>query len=321
MKVSKTSIIFGLVAFVVVILVGVATFLLIRGILQFNESETRLNQSIRSLESYYVKKPFPSDENIGREKTNVVAYQDWYVKLTERLKQGQIEPVRKTPSTFMSMLQDALPALKVSAVSNDVALAGDLAFGFEKYFASSSLPDNEAVERLTQQLMIIEKLCDVLFSSKISQLSTITREVFEESGSGAGIKLTTAKGGGSQQLKLFNKEAGRMGEQDLYAKFHFIVEFRAREQVVWTVLNRLAKHELFIVVTAVDVKKEGDDVVEIKQRPGAEEAAKAGKGGKASGRPAVYDLPSRAERVVSGPEMEKPASVRIELDVYRFRGE
>jgi hypothetical protein len=112
---------------------------------------------------------------------------------------------------------------------------------------------------------------------------------------------------------------------------------------------------MFIVVTSVEAVKEGADLSDIKGRSAAPPSASATPsapaaakkqiddfdnipaGGKdvkaASGTPAdekktekveqkpVTEQLQREDRVVCGPELEKPMNIKIELDVYRFRGE
>jgi len=92
-----------------------------------------------------------------------------------------------------------------------------------------------------------------------------------------------------------------------------VLEFMALEESVWKVLNGFARHRVFIVPTGVWLKRTGEDVkilerVETGSGPG----------------PAVDDAMDgfgtfRRQRLVSGPKLETPLSVRMELDVYTFR--
>jgi hypothetical protein len=111
-----------------------------------------------------------------------------------------------------------------------------------------------------------------------------------------------------------------MGKDALFAKYHFVVDFSAKEAVLWQVLNRLAASEMFIVVTGVWIEKNKDDVRPAPARPEAEapEAAPAGRTAPKAGDKAPEAVTYRRERLVSGPQIEDPMSVRLELDVYKF---
>ncbi|MDD5522273.1 MAG: Amuc_1100 family pilus-like protein [Kiritimatiellae bacterium] len=367
MKVQKKSALIISSVVIVGLLLVAAAFLLVRGIIQFSDSGVKLELAKKKLKEIYDKKPFPSHANVTREKENVNLLNEWFLKLTTVLRKGQIEPVQTSPSKFMSLLQGKKPELIRMANVNGKVVGDDFSAGFERYFTTSSvLPEPTDVPRLTQQFMIVEQLCTILFAEKIDRLSAMTREILEE---GAGMKggpgdvsqMPTA-GGGRQAgrggrsaapdtvVRLVNKNAGVLGEDDLYAKFHFIIEFKAREQVLCNILNKLSSCEMFVVVTSVEAVKEGSDLADIKTRsvapvvPAAVAAqvedkkkvdifdtptgVTVAKPVKDAGTNAVPDKteqlkekPSRAERVVCGPDLEKPINVKMELDVYRFRGE
>jgi hypothetical protein len=85
---------------------------------------------------------------------------------------------------------------------------------------------------------------------------------------------------------------------------------------------------MFIVVNSVEVSKDQPDVVlperaakpdekaAATQELGAERAEPAPAGKEV----ATEEAPSRAQRMVCGAEREAPMRVRIEMDVYRFKG-
>jgi len=357
MKLDKKNILISLAVLIVVVLLVVAAFLLVRGIMQFNDSEAKLVVAKQRLQELYDKKPFSSQPNVNKEKENVAILNEWFLKLTAVLRKGQIEPVQKSPSTFMSLLQGMKPELIRQANEFSKVVSDDFGFGFERYLdTSSALPEPNDVPRLTQQLTIIEKLCGVLFSEKIEQLSVLQREVFETgpdagAASPGGSYVAKAKAGVAP--KLVNKGAGLLGEEDLYAKLHFIVEFKAMESVVLNIMNKLANHEMFIVVSSVDIKKEGSGLDEIRSRITASVAPATSQlrvaapsslsnnadpfdekpvvadnaksvspaPGEQSTKPVAAEKRDREARIVCGPELEKAMNIKIELDVYRFREE
>ena len=328
-------------ALIAVTMVGVSGFLLVRGVLLFNESEAKLGLAKKRLQQMYDRNPFPDKSNIETEKHNAELATEWFNQLMGSLRKGQVDPVQVTPATFMSMLQSKKPELIGQANSGTKVVAEDFGFGFERYFSSSMLPEPTDVPRLTQQLAIVDKLCAVLFAQKIDELSSIQREIFESGGDvvdTAGAGRPSRRGATTKAVaKFVNKNAGIFGEEDLFTKFHFALEFKAKQAAVWDVLNKLAANEMFIVVTSLDVETPGSDIADIKAKTPAltddkRAASKAAAPDAASAAGAVEkpliqkpeEKPPKEARIVCGPvdkDKEKPVSVKMELDVYRFRGE
>lgn len=111
------------------------------------------------------------------------------------------------------------------------------------------------------------------------------------------------------------KTAGLIGKDDLLAKLHFIFEFKAKESSVLNILDRLAAHKMFVVVSSLQFEKMGMDVKKHKKPidRDREKLTEEARG--------PEEIPSRLERLLSGPALEKPMNVTIEMDVYRFKGE
>lgn len=328
-----------------------AAYKLYDGINSFSAAEQKLDVSMRALKRYYAMNPFPSDQNIKIESDNITTLNDWFVTLVSNLKKGEILPEKeKSPSRFMKLLDLKKRGVEKLAGENRTKLAEGNAFamGFESYFKEGSeLPTPDDVPRLTQQLIIIEKVCNILLEEGASEIGKIVRENFsgtggEESGDlsssqnvgrrrvGAGRnRATNVAGAGSDSgVFLYNKDAGLMGPADLYAKLHFVVAFKMGEKAFLGLLNRLAQDPMFIVVTSVTIEKQGDDI----RMPSSEEKKNVLADGKdkdsEKSKESVVQQPkekepalSRQQKQVSGLEFEKPLSVVLEFDVCRFRGD
>ncbi len=368
MKLDKKSILIVASVTIVVLLLVSAAFLLIRGIMQFNDSEARLVLAKKRLKELYDKAPFPSQVNVDKEKENVTILNEWFMKFVAAMRKSQIEPVQKSPTVFLSLLQGKVPELIQQGNASSKVVADDFGFGFERYLTSGTPPEPNDVPRLTQQLMIVEKLCEVLFSAKVEKVLEIQREMFEENVDAANAEAAARPGaaGGRGRAapvsgkgktavsssKLLNKNAGLLREEDLYARFRFIADFKAKESVVLEVLNQLARNEMFIVVVSIDAARESSDLADIKLKmtppasataaqtqvvaadplaflnaPAAAATAQSPASAQIStnAEKASVQVPeeklARLERIVCGPDFEKTIRVKLMLDVYRFRGE
>jgi len=317
-------VIVGVIVGVLLLLAGI---LLYRGISRFSEAENKLKSSMLLLKGFYGKDPFPSEENIARERENVGILNRRFEDLLGGMRAGQIESVKKTPSTFMILFSDTKIKMVRMARERGVEVPENFAFGFDRYSASGILPAPGDVPRLTQQLAVMERLCRIQFEENISELVLVVRDQFEDSAERAGGGGRPSRhgrpsrpgsfqpGAGTQpRLLKQNKRAGLMEEDSLYAKLHFIVELKTKEAALFNVLNRLAANRMFAVVTSVEIKKDSPDVLSVKEKAvePAEDAIEA---------PVTdyLEAKSRLERLVSGPDLEKPMSVILEIDVYRFR--
>ncbi|NQU39303.1 MAG: hypothetical protein HQ523_05065, partial [Lentisphaerae bacterium] len=311
---------------VLALVFAISAFLLFRGISQFSKEEKTLKRSVATLRNYYARNPFPSKENVEREKANGVDLQRWLGELSESLREGQVEPIQITPSIFKGLFSQKRDQLKILAKDHKVTVPDGFAFGFERYSAGGALPAPSDVPRLAQQLMIADQLCRVLFESGASAVTQLRREEFDSAGvaevgqvgrpnrpnrsSRARPSVARAASSIVNRPWTVTGDAGELKGSDLSARLRFGLTFEAREEALMKVLNQLAAHEMFVVVTLLQIEKESDDVVEPQSALGtvAEDNVMAG-GSK---------HPPRSQRLMSGIALEQPMSVSMEVDVYRF---
>ncbi len=299
---KKKKLLLVVAGVVVAALVLLAAFLLFRGIAKLKSTQDHLERAELDLRRYYAKEPFPSTQNVERVKANVETLDAWQEKLMQKLGAGQVMPdTTRSPSAFISLLEQTRREL--------LELGGEtveetFAFGFERYFAEGSVrPVPPHVPRLTQQLLIISEVCKVLFDSDIVALTGIDREQFE-----GGTRVAT------------DPDVGVLKEDALFAQLHFRFVFTAREAALLNVLNGLTRHTMFISISQMKIDRTEPDVVipaeeeeegfedeDEEVLPDEDEAEEA--------KPVVLSL---EERTVSGPRMQKPVTVTLELDVYRF---
>ncbi len=347
MKVNK-KIVFAGVGGVFLLLFVFAAIMLFRGIRQFGVAETNLAATRTSLDGFYRKKPFPSLDNTKKIKDNVASMDGWIRDIVDFAKRKQIDPAEtRSPSVFGNMLGKVKNGLQSKAKHGGVVLSDDFGFGFDRYVAGEQAKP-EHVPRLIQQLLIINDICNILIDEKTKEIHSIEREQFD----GAGATVTTtatrgsrgrnrskSRGGAAVAAGLRRASAiaaspagdttGEFSGDDLDSKLKFVFEFSSKEAGLFDILNKLAKNEMFIVVTSVDI--EGGAEAPTKKtaatkKPSAGAASSflfgqtTGDEAESVAKKSTYKrVPSREERVMFGGKKEQPSKVRIELEVYRFK--
>jgi len=327
MVITKKSIILSVGGILAVGVLGVASYLLYSGISEFARTQDSLRNTKMELERYYAQDPFPSPANVAIEARNVASQEDWFTRIMASLRRGQITSSDRSPSIFIRTLDKSKPRLRACAETNGVELAEGCEFGFARYFAGGERPGPDDVPRLTEQMAIVEELVTVLFEEKVSRLERVQREEFEGAVTvktrpvaggglrpvrpGAGLRKPrpSRSGKGGQGALSARPGTGIIEKGALFGRYHFVLEFQAAESTVWRVLNRYASHELFVITTGVWLHKGHEDV---KASP---PAAPQGD----SETPVLGAGAYKRERLVSGPQLEQPMSVTIELDVYKFK--
>lgn len=336
MNLSRKNIVLSIGGAVLALIVAASAILLYRGIRQFGEAERQLKRAEVALKKLYAKDPFPSEENIRRERENVDVLRQWYKSLIDELAQGQVPEVQKSPTAFMNLLSERNNRLLVLARKNGVGLPENFSFGFARYAAEGNLPPPPEVPRLTQQLIMIENIGTILIEAGVKRIEQVRRDEFEQraasrtarpggpGGPGGaprplGRPGMGAPGGGVAPMGVAGADMSRE-DTELYTRQHFTWEFAATEKALHTVLNELATHPMFIVVTSLDLTKPRPDVREAAAVTAGESVGRLdAEGNVVASESDAYT--SRRQRLVSGPQLEVPMTVQMAMDVYLFKGE
>jgi len=322
--------------FVLVVIVLVPAILLFNGISAFSAANQSLNRSVQELRSLYNKDPFPSRDNIKLEKKNVLAMGQWFDRLVTALQEGQITEEPSTPTGFITHYGHVRNNLMKLARQRDKKMVSDdFAFGFARY-SEGSLPVPVDVARLMQQLQIIEQVSIVLVESGVKQITGITREEFEAAAVGEAGDSTTSEPRTERRRpsssrrspartpeRPVNNPAAAVNQRsttELSYKQHFTVEVRAMESTSIELLDRLASHKMFIVVTAVTFRKRGNSLRMPKAEKDETEIQSPDEPVNAKPVTDNKDQP-RQKRKVSGPDFEIAMSVTIDFDVYTFESD
>lgn len=310
------------------LLVAILAVLLVRFQREYQRVRTGLRTAESRLQRLYERDPYPSESNVALVQSNLVALQDFYQKLCDTLRLGQIDSVRMEPADFPPLLDRTIKRLYERAREGGVKVAPRFAFGFERY-ALGSLPNKEDVDRLTVQLRTVEKICELIFKSKVNEIVAVERTVFEQGVIERTEGMGRRRGFVEEEASAAPVEVWR-DPSGLFTRETYTITFVANDATVVNVLNELAKVGMIAVVSSVEL------VGEVPQVKAAESAGTVGRAlsqTMASASPptplvspeataaptvsAAKEPPPHEERVVAGRALVK-ASVQIR--VYRLLG-
>lgn len=278
-----------------------------------------LHQKLSSLERRTI---YPNQANKDQIAKNLETLTVALSNTITALRKGQINE-DEGGSEFAPLVEEAVKKLKADAAANAVALPPDFGFGFDDFLKKGIKPSTSAVARLSIQLRTTAMLCNMLYAARISNIVSVSRENLSDTAS----QSATADGSQPTQITrgaLF-RDAPPAPDNELYKVERFGLEFTARENAVWEVLNSFAKGPPHIVVrdavieTAVPAIGPGSARASA-TAPSAAAAATSIFDDLAGGRAGTVGasnvlIATRDERIVSGRENVK---VSIIVDVYRF---
>ncbi len=265
-------------------------------------------------------RPYPSAENLQMAQDNLVRMQVFVTNWVVALRANQVAPQPLESAAFARLLENVAGGLRVKAQSSNVALPVQFAFGFDRYLNVGDLPLKNDIPRLYVQLYEIKDIAEVLFAARVSELVDIRRAAFDDQSGAVEMTDDAARTGrrgqrapdasaGNALLTSLAQPPARPG---LYDAESFILKFRAREAAVREVLRQLAQHNLFIVVSVLDLASPLP--VAVAPRSAADGAA-ADPGLAATATPTPAPALNRDERVMAGREL---VTVTMRCDVYRF---
>ncbi len=294
-----------------------------------SDAAEQRNQAYQEVKSIYGAKVFPSEENVARVNEDEKALDAWLAGASALVHKGDLLIETNSPAVFKQSLQATVRTLKdqPGAVKGKV-VESDFKFGFDKYLGdSASLPEKDNVWRLTQQLMVIEKICKELYAANILSLETVQREAFDD----VQAEQPREEGGSNRRPRRRDRQTERAaaapaGTQnkdagEFFSKQRYSFVFQARPAAFIEALNRLAAMELFVVVAETEFRKTDDPLMKRDTRK-KDKDAKAGARAEGIGVAEAADLSAvpHVERIVTDPELEPPVSVKLDIDVYTFEG-
>ncbi len=271
---------------------------------RFRAEKARLLGAMNRWRQLHEREAYPSQENVLRESQNVEMLLQAYSALSDALKRGQVEEEKMEAPDFMSLLENTLRRMRGRMENARVIIAQDFAFGFDKY-AGGQMPVPADIPRLVQQLRIVERLCDILADSGITDLVSISREVFE---SVETVPRAARSGRRGESVETLPVQPEADKDRLAYSTQSFTINARAREHAVFEVLNRLARDPMFNVVTSVGMISGDQDIkTRTVSRPVATRLPDAAG--------TSFETSTREQRIVVGKE---ELELSLVLDVYHF---
>ncbi len=272
--------------------------------------------------------PFPSTENakVVREDTEALAAMRR--ELVSAMNAGNIPLQDLSPSLFIQALQQSLRNrlyAQAPVVEGARIVTDNFGFGFDRYRGEGApMPNVADVPRLAQQLKITERLVEAIYAAQVNTLSGFRRTEFDNptaTGAATDDGVSRRRDRRDRATAATTRSSAKVVETDLYTAQHFTLELTGRQTAIMDLLNRFAAMDLFVVVTEIELRKSAEDV-RVPPRPEGAIETTPGGGGASDGEAdlAVVSTLPPSQRLMSGPDVDPPLNVRIELDVYNIKG-
>lgn len=284
-----------------------------------------MNTSKDSIQRIYRDSdPFPTKANIESYENNDLLLRKWFVTILNNLATQQVEIATKSPSSFVSSLSEKKIQLHKLIQDNNIKMPENFDLGFKKYFEPGApLPAPEDVNRLGQQLYLVERLMKIFCEAKPAEIVSIKREIFEgatkviepEEKPSARSRRSRRRNTSDDTPKvntdvkgMVNPHTGIIKKGELFGKMYFEFIIKAKMMTALDILNKIAAESMFMRVSFVKFSKPDNGVlpVSVIEAQGAADGIE------------LADM-SRPERLVSGLDLEKPMNVTIGIEVYRFK--
>lgn len=286
-------------------------------------TDEEAGRKFSELQRIYKADVFPSEDNVKKLKAVIEELEGDRAAITDALAKMNVKTRELSPSQFKGVMSKLFTALvdKAPIVEGKKCVKPEFAFGFERYMGDNAvMPEKNDVERLLEQLCVVDEVVGALYAAQVISIDGITREAFE-----------TAAAANAEQARRPQGQGG----QPLYTSQKFAVKFTARQQSIVDFLNSMATLKYFAVVTDVSVVKTASDIHMPALRGAAEEAESSSPRRSRRRRAAQVDeeaaepsatmgtvqqnstLPP-SQRLMTGPGLDSPMSVTVEFNVYRF---
>lgn len=192
-----------------VMVITVVVLLLAAGLVvwQGQKAAARNKQIERELETQGAQlatllqgKPAPTHDNIKLLRIDREQLEQLYPAILQAASRVEVRaPELRRPVEFQELLARKVKRLRQTAAEVGVEIPPDFAFGFGRY--ASTLPCqgatgedcNHIVTRLAVQLLVVEKICDMLYANKIIRLDQIRRAEVEAGTSGDSLEMPVTK--------------------------------------------------------------------------------------------------------------------------------
>ncbi|MEE9367843.1 MAG: Amuc_1100 family pilus-like protein [Pontiella sp.] len=315
-RIVVCCVIFGIVLLIEMIFLVLANA-------ELSKQKQELERGVRRLSQLHNRNPFPSSENVEALKENLDGLEYYFGELVSTVKGDPFPLDAVEAADFSARAQDVIERFQKRAELSGVVLPESLEVGFAEYASGGAVPDIRNVPRLSRQLYSVERVADVLVQSGVDSIDSLTRDMFEmtnEIDRSAPRRRSTRNAAiVSNDRKPQHLIASEVHPEKLYYIERIGVSFKAKESVVWRVLDQFASAPHFMVVSELSHSTErsilnySPDAVK-RGGAGDDDTLKYLAGGILVGEKAL----SRPERIIAGREALR---IHLMVNVFNFETE
>ncbi|MBV9463245.1 MAG: Amuc_1100 family pilus-like protein [Verrucomicrobiae bacterium] len=258
------------------------------------------------------KKNYPAPENVKQMKAENDRLEKEIGEVLTAMHKTQPPSETITGIKFRELLNKRTRQLSMQARKAGVSLPADFFFGFGKY--EKTIPKDEDVPLLMQQLSVIEEICGAMFRSspKVLLLDSLQRPEFEDVG-GDDSRLRGHRGPDAPLVTAMPNGVNGMQNDPskMYTIMPFTLQFAAEAEGVRNFLNELNRAKYVLIPAVINVKC---DQTEVKTKAPTPEIGPDGK--------VVIKLPEDLERTEKSMKYvlgTEKVNVQMRINWYDFR--
>lgn len=222
---------------------GALGYLIMQAAGRLAESTDNYSAAVSRLHSLQNRVPFPNEENLGKIRENLAAYEKRISTLRSQLSEME-HPLNLeiTPQQFQDELRSAVNELRTRATANGVALPDDFYFGFSDYQAQ--VPSPQAAPYLDRQLRVISSLVNRLVDFKVQSIDGLTRQPLPQE-AGAAPVTPPAEG---------RNRPNASESAPVLERFPFEISFTAEQGKLRVAFNSILGKEQFLIVRSMGIQ-------------------------------------------------------------------
>jgi hypothetical protein len=239
-KLSLGTMIGGLVF---IVAVGLTVWLGHRAAVRDRELVKELQSQSEELNKLLQSNPAPTADNIRTLSHDREQLEQLYPEILRAASRAKLAPpALRRPVEFQELLARKIKQFRQTASEVGVDLPEGFALGFRRYAASlpcagtTGADCERALADLAKQLLVTEKLCDMLFALKVDGIYAIRRMEVEPGTGEDTIERTLPKDSGS-----------------VYKVLPFEFRFGCSTDKLRAFLNELSQSDWFFVVRSMDI--------------------------------------------------------------------
>jgi hypothetical protein len=270
----------------------------------YDDSSTRLSQTVGELNRLEGLNPYPSEENLRKMKGHADDYATALAKLKDELKTRVLPVTPIAPNEFQARLRVAMTTVAEKARANKVKLPDKFYLGFDEF--ASALPRTEAAPLLGQELAQIEWLLNTLIEARVDALTSFRRAALPEESGAVAASPSPTPAAGKQGA---TPSAGpKLVERNVVDVTFFSTPAAARR-----VLNQIAgASQQFFIIRLLRVRNEKEKGPPREVAADAPSSTIVNPASAAAGSPGAKPTPGAALNFIVGTEhIETTAQIEI----------